>query len=68
LTQIGGYRNGTLIGSYSVTPQIFDTIRYGGYYTQQQIKEVVAYAKLRHVTIVPEIDVPGHSMAAIAAR
>lgn len=67
LTQIGGYRNGTLIGSYSVTPQKFDTIRYGGYYTQLQIKEVVAYAKLRHVTIVPEIEMPGHAMTAIAA-
>ncbi|MBI5541485.1 MAG: family 20 glycosylhydrolase [Bacteroidia bacterium] len=67
LTQVGGYRSGTLIGSYSVTPQKFDTIRYGGYYTQQQIKEVVAYAKQRHVTIVPEIEMPGHAMAAISA-
>lgn len=40
---------------------------YGGFYTQEDIKEVVQYAAERHVTIVPEIDVPGHSMAALAA-
>jgi hexosaminidase len=67
LTKIGGYRNGTLIGSYSVTPQQFDTIRYGGYYTQQQIKDVVEYAKKKHVTIVPEIEMPGHALAAISS-
>ncbi|MDJ1471548.1 family 20 glycosylhydrolase [Cytophagaceae bacterium DM2B3-1] len=40
---------------------------YGGFYTQEDIKEIVKYAQDRHVTIVPEVDVPGHSMAAIAA-
>ena len=67
LATVGGYRNGTLIGSYSVTPQKFDTIRYGGYYTQQEIKDVVDYARKRHVTIVPEIEMPGHALAAISA-
>ena len=67
LTQVGGYRNGTLLGSYSVSPQIFDTIRYGGFYTQQEIKEIVEYARKRHVTIVPEIEMPGHSLAALSA-
>lgn len=67
LTQIGGYRNGTLIGSYRNTPHQFDTIRYGGYYTQADIKEIVAYASDRHVTVVPEIEMPGHSLAALTA-
>ena len=44
LTQVGAWRNGTLIGHYSDHPQ-FDTIRYGGYYTQEDIREVVAYAR-----------------------
>ena len=67
LTQVGGYRNGTLLGSYSLTPQKFDTIRYGGFYTQQEIKDVVEYARKRHVTIVPEIEMPGHALAALSA-
>jgi hexosaminidase len=41
--------------------------RYGGFYTQEQVKEIVAYAKSRHVTVVPEIEMPGHSVAALAA-
>lgn len=41
--------------------------RYGGYYTQQQVREVVAYAKMRNITIVPEIDIPSHNLAALAA-
>lgn len=65
LTEIGGYRNGSMIGHYR--DQKFDTIRYGGYYTQEQIKEIVAYAAARHVTIVPEIEMPGHALAALAA-
>lgn len=65
LTLIGAWRKGTMVGKYS--DQKFDTIRYGGYYTQEEIKEVVAYAEERHVTIVPEIEMPGHSVAAIAA-
>ncbi len=67
LTQVGGFRNGTLIGSYSVYPHTFDSLRYGGFYTQEQIKEVVEYAKKRFVTILPEIEMPGHSLAALAA-
>ena len=44
-----------------------DGTKYGGFYTQQDIKEIVSYAKERYVTIVPEIELPGHSSAAIAA-
>ncbi len=65
LTSVGGFRNGTIIGAYPGTGN--DSIRYGGFYTQQQIKEVVKYAADRYITIIPEIDIPGHSSAAIAA-
>ncbi|AXT20561.1 beta-N-acetylhexosaminidase [Flavobacteriaceae bacterium AU392] len=67
LTEIGAYRNETLIGHYNDQPQQFDGKRYGGYYTQEQIKTIVAYAKNKNVTIIPEIELPGHSQAAIAA-
>ncbi|MEI6854016.1 MAG: family 20 glycosylhydrolase, partial [Bacteroidota bacterium] len=67
LTQEGAFRKGTLIGSYRNFPHQFDTIRYGGFYTQEDIKEIVAYAADRHVTVVPEIEMPGHSRAALAA-
>lgn len=66
LTETGAWRNGTLIGHYSDDPQ-FDTIRYGGYYTQEEVKEVIAYAKDRFITVVPEIEMPGHVMALLAA-
>lgn len=65
LTEIGAWRKGTMIGAYS--EQKFDTIRYGGFYTQEEIKEVVAYAKQRHITVIPEIEMPGHALAALAA-
>jgi len=65
LTSVGAWRNGTMIGKYS--DQKYDTIRYGGFYTQEEIKEIVAYASARHITVVPEIEMPGHSLAAIAA-
>ena len=65
LTEIGAWRKGTMIGPYS--DQKFDSIRYGGFYTQEQIKEVVAYAAKKHITIVPEIEMPGHSVAAISS-
>ncbi len=65
LTSIGGYRKGTIIGRYPGTGN--DSIFYGGYYTQEQIKDVVKYAAERFITIIPEIDVPGHSLAAISA-
>ncbi len=65
LTQIGGYRNGTIIGRYPGTDN--DGLRYGGYYTQEQIKEIVQYAGDRYITVIPEIEMPGHASAAIAA-
>jgi len=65
LTTVGGFRNGTIIGRYPGTGN--DGLSYGGYYTQEQIKEVVKYAADRFITVVPEIEMPGHSSAAIAA-
>ncbi|HKZ66057.1 MAG TPA: beta-N-acetylhexosaminidase, partial [Chitinophagaceae bacterium] len=65
LTSVGGWRNGTIIGRYPGTGN--DNIRYGGFYTQQEIKEVVQYAKARFIDVIPEIEMPGHGSAAIAA-
>ena len=64
LTTIGSQRSGTIIGTNS---DLDDGIPYGGYYTQAELREVVAYAAARHITIVPEIDMPGHMLAALAA-
>lgn len=65
LTSVGGFRNGTIIGRYPGKGN--DSIYYGGYYTQDQIREVVAYAAKRYITIVPEIEMPGHASAALTA-
>jgi hexosaminidase len=65
LQEIAAYRNGTQIGPNR--KKDVDSIRYGGYYTQEQIKEVVAYATSRFVEVIPEIEMPGHSVAAITA-
>jgi len=67
LQEIAAFRKETLLGHYSDQPHKFDGQRYGGYYTQEEIKDVVAYAAKRHVTIVPEIEMPGHSLAALSA-
>jgi len=63
LTEVGAWRNGTLIGK---GPD-YDGIRYGGYYTKAELKEIVAYAAAKGITIVPEIDLPGHMLAAVTA-
>ncbi|WP_336718871.1 family 20 glycosylhydrolase [Chryseobacterium mucoviscidosis] len=66
LTQIGSKRKESMIGAY--VDNTFDGKPYGPYfYTQEQIKEVVKYAQERHVTIVPEIEMPGHALAALSA-
>ena len=64
LTLVGGYRSGTMVGRDFNSD---DGIRYGGYYTQDQVREVVAYAEKLGITIVPEIDLPGHMLAALSA-
>jgi hexosaminidase len=70
LTQVGAWRSETLIGKRDradSTKDKYDGTRHGGFYTQAEIREVVAYAADRYVTIVPEIEMPGHAQAAIAA-
>ena len=67
LTEISSYRNETLVGHYRDKPHKFDGQRYGGFYSQEDIKEIVQYAKERYVTIIPEIEMPGHSVAVLAA-
>lgn len=68
LTEIGSVRHKTLIGSYyDEYPQVFEEKGYGGYFTQEQAKEIVAYAAERFITVIPEIEMPGHALAALAA-
>ncbi|MDT8346892.1 MAG: family 20 glycosylhydrolase, partial [Flavobacteriaceae bacterium] len=67
LQEVAAWRDETLIGHYNDMPHQFDGKRYGGYYTQEEVKEIVAYAAERHITVIPEIEMPGHSQAAIAA-
>ena len=67
LTQIAAFRKHTLIGHYNDQPHQFDGQRYGGFYTQQEVAELVAYAEAQFITIIPEIELPGHSQAALAA-
>ena len=67
LTEVGGYRDETLVGHYNDQPHKFDATPHQGFYTQSQIKEIVQYAADRYITVVPEIELPGHAQAAIAA-
>ena len=68
LTEIGSKRDETLVGYYySRYPQQFDGKPYGGFYTQDEAREIVAYARDRYITVIPEIEMPGHAQAAIAA-
>ena len=63
LTEIGAYRNGTVIGHNG---NLYDTIRHGGFYTQDELRDLIQYAAERHINIIPEIDLPGHMLAALA--
>jgi len=67
LTEVGAFRDSTIIGHGSNKPQKWDGKRYGGYYTQDQIKEIVKYASEKNINIIPEIEMPGHSLAALAS-
>lgn len=64
LTEIGAYRDSTMVAK---NWDQFDGVRYGGYYTQDQIRDVVGYAADLGITVVPEIDLPGHMVAALAS-
>jgi hexosaminidase len=67
LTEIGAYRKQTRVGHELSETKGFDATLHGGFYSQAQMKELVAYALERHITIVPEIEMPGHATAALAA-
>jgi hexosaminidase len=71
LQEVAAYRKETVVGHASTRtrsePHEFDGTRHGGFYTQEEIKEVVAYATQRFVTVVPEIELPGHALAALTA-
>ena len=71
LTSVGSYRNQTLVGHKRNKPEVYDGKPYGGYYSQEEIKDIVAYAEARQITIIPEIEMLQMAikpiMAAIAA-
>ncbi|MCQ2318096.1 MAG: family 20 glycosylhydrolase [Bacteroidales bacterium] len=62
LTEVGAWRSGTIIGK----TMAYDSIRHGGFYTQDELRDLVRYAADRHITIIPEIDLPGHMLGALA--
>ncbi|MBO4826066.1 MAG: beta-N-acetylhexosaminidase [Prevotella sp.] len=64
LVEVGSMRSGTVIG---INSDLDDHTPHGGYYTQQQARDIVEYARQRHITVVPEIDMPGHMVAALAS-
>ena len=65
LTEVGSKRNGSIIGSYPGKGS--DNTPEGGFYTQEEVKDIVKYASDRFITVIPEIEMPGHGSAAIAA-
>jgi hexosaminidase len=68
LTSVGAWRNGIDYGQNPSTSSAYNSLgKYGGYYTQDDIREVVAYARQRHITVVPEIELPAHSTAGLAS-
>ncbi|NUP98880.1 MAG: family 20 glycosylhydrolase [Armatimonadetes bacterium] len=67
LTEHGAWRPETLVGHYRQQPWIFDGVPHGGYYTQDDLREIVAYAARRHIVVIPEVEMPGHARAWISA-
>ena len=67
LTEVGAWRDETIAGHYGDKPRKYDGIPHGGFYTQDEIIEIIHYATDRFITIVPEIEMPGHAQAAIAS-
>lgn len=64
LTEVGAWRDGTVVGRNT---GVYDHERHGGFFTQEEAREIVSYAADRHITVIPEIDMPGHMTAALAA-
>ena len=67
LAEISAFRKESVVGHNNDKPRKMDGKRYGGFYTQEEVKEVVKYAQDRFVTVIPEIELPGHSQAVLAA-
>lgn len=67
LAEVAAWRDQTMLGHHNNQPRRFDNTRHGGFYTQEDVREIVAYAAQRHIVIVPEIEMPGHSQAVLAA-
>ena len=67
LTSIGGYRDSTVSRHFTSQPRQYNKEKHGGFYSQEDVKEIVSYAKQRYISVVPEIEMPGHSRAALAA-
>ncbi|CAN5175343.1 hypothetical protein BH18CHL2_BH18CHL2_00970 [soil metagenome] len=67
LTRVGAWRKETIVGHARRGPKGYDGTPHGGFYTQDEAREVVAYARERQVTVLPEIEMPGHCRAALAA-
>lgn len=67
LTRVGAWRAETIVGSARTRPEVYDGVPHGGYYTQAEAREVVAYAAERGITVLPEIEMPGHALALIAS-
>ncbi len=67
LNSVASWRDSTLIGHFKDSPIVYQHERYGGYYTRKEVKEIIEYANIRGITIIPEIDIPGHSRATITA-
>ena len=67
LTARSSWRDGTLLGHLSEEPHRFSTVPHGGFYSQEDLREIVAYAAARHIVVVPEIEMPGHTGAWLAA-
>jgi len=67
LTQIGAYRKETVLGQQKKTNNIFDGKPYGGFYTQDEVRDIVKYAGSKFITVIPEIEMPGHGIAALTS-
>ncbi len=67
LTETGAYRKETLVGHSRNKPPVYDGIRYGGFYSQDEVRDIVSYAAQRFITVIPEIEMPGHALAALAS-
>ncbi len=67
LGEIAAWRDETMLGHFNNLPRRYDNTRHGGFYSKDDVREIVAYAAARHILVVPEIEMPGHAQAALAA-